>query len=106
MAPDKNMQPILQYRGFKIYETTAITKQIQRRRHRKRRINKKWIKRYGYKNVLDDEKIIRVGDMLYATPNMVKKLVEAYASLKDYKSLGKTITFPKFEFKGEHDGKS
>ncbi len=96
-----NAQPALHYMGFKIYETTAITKQVQRRRHRKRRINKKWLKRYGYKTVLDDEKIIRVGDRLYATPNMVKKLVETSASLKDYKSPGKTITVPKFEFKGE-----
>jgi hypothetical protein len=74
--------------------------------HRKRRINKKWIKRYGYKTVLDDEKIICVGDSLYATPNMIKKLVEISDSLKNYKSPGKTITFPKFKFKGEHDGKS
>lgn len=27
-------------------------KKIQRRRHRKRRINKKWAKRYGYRNVM------------------------------------------------------
>ena len=106
MAPDKKMQPILHCMGFKIYETTAITKQVQRRRHRKRRINKKWLKRYGCKTVLDDEKIIRVGDSLYATPNIVKKLVLASASLKDYKSPGETITIPKFEFKGEKDGKS
>jgi len=27
-------------------------KKVQRRRHRKRRINKKWAKRYGYRNVI------------------------------------------------------
>ena len=27
-------------------------KKVQRRRHRKRRINKKWAKRYGYRNVM------------------------------------------------------
>ena len=26
--------------------------QIQRRKHRKKRINKKWAKRYGYRNVM------------------------------------------------------
>ena len=105
MEKQGNAHPALYCMGFKIYETTAITKQVQRRRHRKRRINKKWLKRYGYKTVLDDEKMIRVGDSLYATPNMVKKLVET-SSLKNYKSPGKTIMVPKFEFKGEYDGKS
>lgn len=62
--------------GFRLIETTAITKQVQRRTHRKRRINKKWAKRYGYKTVLDDERIILVGDCLYATPNTVKKIIE------------------------------
>lgn len=27
-------------------------KKVQRRRHHKRRINKKWAKRYGYRNVI------------------------------------------------------
>jgi hypothetical protein len=81
-----NAQPALHYMGFKIYETTAITKQVQRRRHRNRRINKKWLKRYGYKTILDDEKIIRVGDRLYATPNTVKKLISAMKGEDDGKS--------------------
>lgn len=63
------------YMGFELIETTAITKQIQRRNHRKRRVNKKWLKRYGYKTVLDDGKIIRCGDCLFATPNTIKKLI-------------------------------
>ena len=31
--------------------------QVQKRRHKKKRINKKWAKRYGYITVLDDVKI-------------------------------------------------
>ena len=93
-------QPIAHYMGFKLFETTAITKQIQRRTHRKKRINKKWLKRFGYKTVLDDEKIIRVGNYLYATPNMCKKLKSLSEEMKQYKSPGKTITVPKFEFEG------
>ena len=31
--------------------------QVQKRRHRKKRINKKWAKRYGYITVFDDIKI-------------------------------------------------
>jgi hypothetical protein len=69
-------EPIAYYNGFKLIETTAITKQVQRRTHRKRRINKKWAKRYGYKTVLDDGRILLVGDCLFATPNTVKKIIE------------------------------
>ena len=69
-------EPSAYLNGFRLIETTAITKQVQRRTHRKRRINKKWAKRYGYKTVLDDGQIIRVGDCIYATPNTVKKIIE------------------------------
>ena len=69
------MQPIVTFMGFKFFETTAITKQIQRRTHRKRRINKKWLKRYGYKTVIDDSRMIRVGDCIFATPNTLKKII-------------------------------
>jgi hypothetical protein len=68
-------QPIASYFGFRLVETNAITKQVQRRTHRKKRINKKWLKRYGYKTVLDDSKIIRCGDTLFVTPKTLKKLI-------------------------------
>lgn len=70
-------QPITYYDGFRLVETTAITKQVQRRTHRKRRINKKWLKRYGYKTVLDDGSIIHFGDCLLATPKTIKKIITA-----------------------------
>ena len=63
------------FMGFRLIETTAITKEVQRRTHRKRRINKKWLKRYGYKTVIDDGRIIRYGDCILATPNTVKKII-------------------------------
>lgn len=68
---------IAYYNGFRLVETTAITKQVQRRTHRKCRINKKWLKRYGYKTVLDDERIIQFGDCILATPNTIKKIIAA-----------------------------
>lgn len=64
------------FMGFRLVETTAITKDVQRRTHHKRRINKKWLKRYGYKTVLDDSTIVRYGDCILATPNTVKKIIE------------------------------
>jgi hypothetical protein len=72
------MTPSMAYfMGYRFIETTAITKEVQRRTHRKRRINKKWLKRYGYKTVLDDEKIIINGDCIFATPNTVKRAIAA-----------------------------
>lgn len=68
----------LQYlMGYRLIETTAITKEVQRRTHRKRRVNKKWLKRYGYKTVLDDGRIFRYDDCILATPNTVKKIIAA-----------------------------
>lgn len=34
--------------GYTGYTVIVTTKYVQRRRHKKKRINKKWIKRYGY----------------------------------------------------------
>ena len=64
------------YDGFDIVETTAITKKVQRRTHKKRRINKKWLKRYGYKTVLDDTKVIVFGNSILVTPRMAKRIIK------------------------------
>jgi hypothetical protein len=71
------IQPTAYYNGFRLIETTAITKQVQRRTHRKCRINKKWAKRYGYKTVLDDGRMILFDGCLLATPNTIKKVIAA-----------------------------
>lgn len=60
--------------GLRLIETTAITKQVQRRTHRKRRINKKWLKRYGYKAVLDDGNIVIGFGCIFATPKAAERL--------------------------------
>jgi hypothetical protein len=65
------------YFGFRLIGTNAITKRVQRRTHRKKRINKKWLKRYGYKTVPDHEKVVRTGNCLYATPKTIRKIIEA-----------------------------
>jgi hypothetical protein len=70
-------QSIAYYNGFRLIETTAITKQVQRRTHHKRRINKKWLKKYGRKTVLDDGRIIQFGDCIFATPKTIKKIIAA-----------------------------
>jgi hypothetical protein len=45
------------WNGMPIIITNAITKKIRCRTHKKRRIDKKWLKRYGYKEVQDDTKM-------------------------------------------------
>lgn len=63
------------YMGKNLRGTTAITKSVPRRTHRKRRINKKWLKRYGYKDVLDHQKIVLFGNEIFATPTMCEKII-------------------------------
>lgn len=53
--------------GMEIIITEFITKDTQRRTHKKRRINKKWLKRYGYKCVPDNDKIILSDNKLFMT---------------------------------------
>lgn len=43
------------YNGMEIIITPAIVKHEQARKHRKKRINKKWLKRYGLKEIPDDD---------------------------------------------------
>lgn len=63
------------YNGFNIVETNAVTKEVQRRTHKKRRINKKWLKRYGYKKVPDDTKVIVFGNNILVTPRMANRII-------------------------------
>jgi len=60
--------------GLRLIETTAITKTVQRRTHKKRRINKKWAKRYGYKKIPDDNKIMVAGGYIFGTPKMINRI--------------------------------
>ncbi len=63
--------------GFRLIESNAITKEVQRRTHRKKRINKKWLKRYGYKTVPDHGRVVRMGDVIFGTPKTIWKIIEA-----------------------------
>ena len=60
--------------GMEIFITERITKDIQRRTHKKRRINKKWLKRYGYKCVPDNDKIILSNNKLFMTKGAYERL--------------------------------
>ena len=60
--------------GYKILITEYITKDVQRRTHKKKRINKKWFKRSGMKIVPDNTKILLVNNTLVMTEKCYEKL--------------------------------
>ena len=52
---------------------------VQARKHKKRRINKKWLKRYGYKEIQNKNKTYMIDGKLYMTQrcyNKMKKILE------------------------------
>lgn len=51
-----------------------ITKDVQARKHSKKRINKKWLKRYGYKAVPDDTKVYVTNDVIFMTKRCFQRL--------------------------------
>lgn len=61
--------------GYNLIGTTALTKSVPRRTHRKRRINKKWLKRYGYKSVPDDSRAVIFENNIFVTPKMCERLI-------------------------------
>lgn len=61
--------------GFRIIEDASLIDRKQNRTHRKRRINKKWAKRYGFTETPKRE-IFRVGDFLLVHPLVAKALRE------------------------------
>ena len=48
----------------------------QNKTHKKKRINKKWAKRYGYTtyNLIEDEKVITMNESIYVNPRTYYKL--------------------------------
>ena len=75
------MTPIDYYNGIPIVITDAITKKVRRRIHRKKRIDKKWLRRYGYKDVTDDSKIVKCGNMLFMSQKLYDRLQEELAKM-------------------------
>lgn len=48
----------------------------QNKTHKKKRINKKWVKRYGYTlyNSIEDEKVITMNGSMYMNPRTYYKM--------------------------------
>lgn len=63
--------------GIPVTITDCITKKVRARRHHKKRIDKKWLKRYGYKNVPNDTELYVMTDAMRGkTLIMTKKCYE------------------------------
>ena len=75
------MTPIDYYAGIPIVVTDAITKEVRSRTHRKKRIDKKWLKRYGYKKVTDHAKSILANGTLYMSQKAYERLQEKMAKM-------------------------
>jgi ribosomal protein L32E len=59
--------------GFQVIENVHMTHTVPVRTHRKKRINKKWRKRYGFKST-PSKQIIRAGNVIYGHPITIRTL--------------------------------
>lgn len=59
--------------GYDIIGNPYMVDIVQARTHKKKRINKKWRKRYGVKEV-PWNKFVIVGNKIYCHPTMIEKL--------------------------------
>lgn len=67
--------------GKKVIISSYITKEVQCRKHKKKRINKKWLKKYGYKRIPDDNTMYMINDAIIMTQKCFDKispLIEHY----------------------------
>lgn len=60
--------------GIPIVIENHITKLVRSRRHKKRRIDKKWLKKYGYKEVQDESKMYMFEGKLLMSQKCFDKL--------------------------------
>lgn len=60
--------------GTPIIISNYITKKVRCRTHKKRRIDKKWLKKYGYKEIQDDTKMYMFNGSLLMSQKCYDKL--------------------------------
>lgn len=59
--------------GYQVIGTPYMADKVQARTHKKKRINKKWRKRYGFKEIPWNKFFIE-GHRIYCHPKMVEKI--------------------------------
>lgn len=64
--------------GIRVIGSELITKTVQARTHKNKRINKKWLKRYGYREAPDLTAVyvckLQFGTCIIAHPKAVEKV--------------------------------
>lgn len=68
--------------GMRIVESPGMVDRKQNRKHHKKRINKKWAKRYGF-STTPKTVVLLLGDTLYMHPVMASTLRKALAARND-----------------------
>lgn len=61
--------------GLRVIITDKICKQVRAKKHKKRRIDKKWLKKYGFVDVPDNNKMLHIDNSLYMTQRCYDKVV-------------------------------
>ena len=61
--------------GYRVISTEFCSDLVQARTHKKKRINKKWLKRYGMKRIPWKTLIITNRHEIYGHPSVISKLI-------------------------------
>lgn len=64
------------FTGYTIIENECFVDSVRSRKHKKRRIDKKWLKRYGYKYVPKKEVYITADRVIVGHPTLIRKIIE------------------------------
>ena len=64
------------FNGYTIIESEHCVDQVRSRRHKQRRIDKKWLKRYGYKYIPKKEVYITADRVIIGHPTLIQKIIE------------------------------
>lgn len=75
--PKVDQFQLAQLMGMKVIEVDIVKEYIQRKTHKKKRINKKWLKRYGRIAIYDDN-CYMINNTLIGSPKVINALREYY----------------------------
>ena len=65
----------MNYNGYEVIISNILCNRVQKRKHHKYRINKKWLKIYGY-NLVSDGKIFMIEDKIIMAQDTWDKIKE------------------------------
>lgn len=69
--------------GYQIIETPFMSDSVQAKKHKKKRINKKWKKRYGTKEIPKKDILITNDGKIIAHPEIVNRIKTMIAMEND-----------------------